>query len=255
MRSPVTGVFIAFLIWCGSSMKFKPSWLSTLVLAGLATIFCLLGRWQLDRAAGKELLEAQFANAPQASAVPADEQVQPFSRLELAGQLDTKRHFLLDNQVQRGQPGVHVLTPFQDSASGRWLLVNRGWLPMVRDRSRLPEVPVMDGGITISGHLQKFPQGGIRLGDADELDSNTWPQLVTYPDLENMARALDLPLSGWVLYLSAQSAAGFDGRNWQLTSMGPDKHRGYAVQWFALAATAFIAWMVLGVIRAKETDA
>jgi cytochrome oxidase assembly protein ShyY1 len=49
--------------------------------------------------------------------------------------------------------------------------------------------------------------------------------------------------------------AGFAGRDWQPTTMGPDKHRGYAVQWFALAATAFIAWLVLGSIRAKERNA
>ena len=43
--------------------------------------------------------------------------MQAFTRLQLAG-LDPERHFLLDNQVYRGPPGVHVLTPFQDSASG-----------------------------------------------------------------------------------------------------------------------------------------
>lgn len=236
-------------------MKFKPSWLSSLVLGALTTTFIGLGQWQVDRAQEKIELEAAFASAGTLQVLPEDANIREFTRFELRGTLDAGKHILLDNQVWRGRAGVHVLTPFREAQSGRWLLVNRGWLPLGQDRSQLPKVSAPEGQIRFAGQARPYPVGGVRLGEPEQLQKDEWPQLVTYPDHEKFSNALGLPLSRWLLYMDPESAHGFEGRDWKVTRMGPDKHRGYALQWFALATTAGIAWIVLGVKRARELEA
>ena len=41
-------------------------------------------------------------------------------------------------------------------------------------------------------------------------------------------------------------------RDWPLPSTGVDKHRGYAFQWYALAATALLFFLVTGFRRASK---
>ena len=43
-------------------------------------------------------------------------------------------------------------------------------------------------------------------------------------------------------------------RDWPLPSAGVDKHRGYAFQWYALAATAFLFFLVTGFRRASRSS-
>ena len=43
-------------------------------------------------------------------------------------------------------------------------------------------------------------------------------------------------------------------RDWPRPSFGVDKHRGYAFQWYALAATAFLFFVLTGFRRASKTD-
>ena len=40
--------------------------------------------------------------------------------------------------------------------------------------------------------------------------------------------------------------------DWPLASIGPERHLGYAVQWFALAATLLGLYLWFGVRQARE---
>ena len=171
--------------------------------------------------------------------------------MSLSGEWEGERHFLLDNQVLSGRPGVHVLSPFR-VADGSLLLVNRGWLPMAPDRRSLPTVPETRGPASLSGHLEALRTPGKRLGEEQATENSPWPRLVTWPDLDEMAGALGEPVYPKVLYLKADHPAGFEGRNWSPVVMGPKKHRAYAVQWYALCLTALVAWIVLA-MRRKTT--
>jgi surfeit locus 1 family protein len=235
-------------------MIFKPSIKLTLVLLVLALVCARLGTWQMDRKSEKQLLFQQFEEAPVLSIEDAIASSAVFARVEVAGHYDPVRHILLDNKVLDGRAGVHVLTPFvmQD---GREILVNRGWLPLPPDRRSLPDVVTDDAQRTISGVLVKPPAGGPRIGDADRLERNHWPQLVTYLDIGTVGEALDVTLESWLLQLDPADVSGFQGREWKPAVMGPEVHGGYAVQWFALAFTSLIIWIVLGVRRAKTGSA
>ena len=57
------------------------------------------------------------------------------------------------------------------------------------------------------------------------------------------------------LYLDASDAAGFEDRQWAPFTMGPDRHRAYAVQWYGLCLTAFVIWLVLGFNAGRRSAA
>ena len=149
-----------------------------------------------------------------------------------------------------GRAGVHVLTPFR-LEDGTWLLVNRGWLPIPPDRRSLPEVVTDNDSRVISGILNQPSTGGQRIGDADILVSDQWPQLVTYFELDSVSMALGIELEPWIVQLDAGDQTGFEGRQWKAAVMEPKMHGAYALQWFALAAAALVIWIVLGVRRAQ----
>lgn len=227
-------------------MNFRPSLAATVLLAALAWLFVQLGEWQWERAGEKQALLDAFDQAPVLTGLPKDPP--PFARVEVGGEWDTRRHFLLDNQVLEGRPGVHALSLFH-AGEGRYLLVNRGWLPMPADRAVLPDVPTPPGHQVLTGHLEALRTPGTRLGEPETFDPSRWPQLVTWPDRSAMGRALGENPYPLTLYLDSESPGGFAGRDWSPVVMGPNKHRAYAVQWFALGATAVVAWFVLALKR------
>jgi surfeit locus 1 family protein len=214
----------------------------------LALLFGGLGLWQLERKAEKVTLFQRFENAPELTLEHAMAQQEIFAQVEAAGRYDPERHILLDNKILDGRAGVNVLTPFilPDNSV---LLVNRGWLPLPPDRRQLPVVPTDASTRTIKGQLNRLPESGPRLGDADVLLADQWPQLVTYLDLLPVSKALNTPLAPWLVQLDASDPTGFEGRQWKAATMKPDVHGAYAFQWFSLAATAIAIWIVLGVRR------
>jgi cytochrome oxidase assembly protein ShyY1 len=238
-------------------MRFRPSIQLSLILITLAAVFLRLAIWQLDRKAEKTGLFERFAAAPSMVIEEALSGGQNMARVNAFGHYDPVRHVLLDNKIWEGRAGVQVLTPFQ-LADGRWLLVNRGWLPLPPDRIALPEVPTASAARTIHGRLMAPHADGLRLGPADSLASDRWPQLVTYFDADRIADALGVPLQPWVLWLDADDDSGFQDRQWSPAVMTPEVHGAYAVQWLALCATALIIWVALGLRRgallARQAD-
>jgi len=229
-------------------MSFRPSFKLSLILIILAALFLRLGIWQLDRKAEKSALFERFDSAPSMGVEAALAAGHQFARVEAFGRYDPTRHVLLDNRIWKGRAGVHVLTPFT-LADGRALLVNRGWLPLAPDRGSLPAVPTDATPHTLHGRLVAPVAAGPRLGEADVLASDRWPQLITYFDLAGISAALGQPLQPWIVQLDAGEASGFGDRQWAPAVMAPAVHGAYAVQWLALSITALVIWITLGLRR------
>jgi surfeit locus 1 family protein len=155
-------------------------------------------------------------------------------------------HILLDNQTLNGRTGVHVFTPFH-TLEGITILVNRGWLPMDADRRSLPDVPTTPNKTILRGILNHAPVPGRTLGEADQLDRNQWPQLVTYLNIEDVASVLETPLNGQIIQLLKSEQDGFEGRSWKPVFLSSDRHLGYAVQWYAFAILSIGLWIIVGV--------
>ena len=234
-----------------NSTAFRPSLTSTAVLALLAILFVSLGMWQTRRAAEKFDLEHRFTSADIMPLNDAITQGRRFAKVSALGNYDNTRSLLLDNQMFKGQAGVHVYTPFYTQA-GTVILVNRGWLPMGSDRTVLPQVPTPDNDILINGRLNTFPVPGRLLGDADQLHAEGWPQLVTYLNQADISSILDSPVTPWVVQLNPSEESGFADRNWAPVFLSSQKHQAYAFQWYAMATITFVLWLTGGIRRAKR---
>lgn len=217
----------------------------TLLLCLLAVLFATLGTWQTRRAVEKEVMEQQDQNATEMSLESALTQNSRFSRVSVRGIYDSRRHFLLDNQILHGRAGVYVFTPFY-TVNDSVILVNRGWLPLSPDRKNLPEIPTPKDEIVLKGILNILPVPGRILGTADKLDDSRWPQLVTYMNLSDMSASIQQPLENWIVQLSSTEQSGFEGRDWKPVFLNSDRHKAYAFQWFALTAASIIMWLYIG---------
>jgi surfeit locus 1 family protein len=233
-----------------SGRRFAPSLIGTLLaVVGIASVGHL-GFWQLSRAAEKRaILEQISAGAAQIRPLTAaDADLPRYQTVKATGRYDTSHQILLDNMPSpRGMPGYRVLTPFALSGGG-WLLVDRGWLPMGQSRSVLPKVAVADAERTIVGRLDDLPRPGLRL--ATDTGGEGWPRRMNFPERAEIERVLARPIAARILRLDPTQSDGYERTLAMPTDFGPNRHIAYAVQWFALAATMFVVYLLLS-LKAK----
>ena len=223
----------------------------------LLVLFIGLGRWQWGRAEFKQRLADDFArNATLVSELGLRRTIElpRFSKVEVAGEWDGSRQFLLDNRTRDGRAGYEVLTPLR-LAAGRWLLVNRGWVPFGGYRDQLPDVHLAAARVTIRGLLDELPQAGLAGGRAAPSTVGTWPRVTAYPRMAELAQALSVDsrrLESRVLLLDEQAAAGFQ-RGWKPFVKGPEQNWSYAIQWWSFAILLLVLYVVMNL--KKRSDA
>ena len=222
--------------------------IATPATAAAVLLFVVLGNWQLGRAAEKRVLDEEFSRAETALALPpASIAVPRYQRVAASGSYDTNHQFLLDNMSESGSAGVHVLTPLLLS-DGHAVLVDRGWVPFGATRDSLPDVGVGAATRTVSGRLDELPRPGIELAAPAGAG---WPRLTSFPEMYELANQLGRDLHPQLILLDPREPDGFM-RNWQVPGTTYVRHLGYAIQWFAFAATAIAIWLALGLRRNGE---
>lgn len=220
--------------------------LAVVVAAG----FCALGSWQLGRAQHKRAMLAEVAQVlhqrqPLPLAVAAQhERAQNLDWAAGDGRFAPGPAVLLDNQIRDGQPGVRIYRPFLPAAGGPALLVELGWQPLRGDR-RLPVVAPLRGSHRIAGLLTAPPSPGlIRAAPAMQADGDL---LVVALQPAALAAPLKLPsLAPRVLKLDPAIPIGYR-RDLDVlpNTLPPERHLGYAVQWFGLALAVLATAAVL----------
>ena len=226
-----------------------------LATAILFPVLIALGFWQLDRAAQRAALEDAYASRDERPTVdlnrddpPTDTQL-PYNA-QVVGRYQAQRQLLLDNQTSQGEVGYHVLTPLRIHGRDAVILVDRGWVPAGNDRDTLPPIPAPTERVMITGHLDDGPATGIRLG-AMAGEAQGWPLRIQYLDFDAIGQRLEGSLYHRVLRLDPDAEHGFR-RDWGPAfreGYGPERNRGYAVQWFALAATLLIVFVTVNTRR------
>lgn len=218
-----------------------------LAAAAVVIAAASLGQWQLRRADEKRALQAQLdaaaASAP--IAMPA-QRADPASldgrRVSVRGRWVAERTVFVDNRTYKGVAGFHVVTPVRIEDSALHLLVLRGWVASdPHDRLRLPAVVTPPGVVEVEGIAQTELARVLELkaSPAPGPQDRIWQNL----DLERYAKWSGLALQPLVLRQSP--GAEVDGlvRDWPVAGAMVDKHLGYAVQWFALAAATAGLWL------------
>jgi surfeit locus 1 family protein len=233
--------------------EFRPGLIPSLATLLVLPVLVSLGFWQLQRAEFKARLSVERDDALQGMPV-ALQRLKPdweqgrYHRVEAHGRYLPDRQVLLDNQILHGRPGYWVLTPFQPEGLDQLILVNRGWVPMDADRNRLPQLAVHGDIRSVIGYLDRPPRPGIRLGES-LVSREGWPLVMLEVDYDELRVRLGQPLVPMLLQLSEQAEDGFE-RDWRVTAgFGPDTHRGYALQWFSLAAVLTLLYLGLNIRR------
>ncbi len=224
--------------------------LPTLVFLGLLSLLLSLGTWQLSRAQQKrDFLQQQtqsqiIESSRLSTAIDDNVETLRYRKLDVTGHYDVEHQFLIDNQISAGKVGYFVLTPFILQGEKKAVLVNRGWIASNSDRSHLPDVSmVAEPTTTISGRANNFPSVGIKITGA-EIPTDNWPSVVQVVNSEILAKKLGYPLFAFQLELNKDLPNGFK-REWHTTTiMQPEQHTAYAVQWFALALTLTVLFIV-----------
>lgn len=233
------------------SLRTRVLWaLPTLLAAGL---FAGLGFWQAGRADQKErmaqLREDARAAGPMELARALDS---PEALLPLAVHGEVRLRpapvLLLDNQQRDGRVGVRAYA-LAEVSGGRVLVVELGWLPLAADRV-LPEVAVPTAPRSLAGLLAPWPGQGLRLAE------NAWTAdaqgrvLLAFLAREDVAHHLGVEVWNGLLQPDPSEPFGY-ARDPGLRPdpMPPERHRGYAVQWWGLSLTVIITYLILNLRR------
>lgn len=235
-----------------SSYEFRPGFVPTLAVVVVLPLLTALGFWQLHRAKETQAYLDSLRAGQQSSPLDLNNALPAYSiahhRVVIAsGHYDTTHQFLLDNQIYRGEPGYHVLTPLRLGAGGETILVDRGWIAASFDRKVLPDVTVDDRIRKIRGIVDKGPTVGIRLGQP-YVGNGSWPQRIEYVDFNYIAQALPYRVAPYLIRLDPGAEDGFV-REPPKPAMGPERNIGYAAQWFAMASAVAIIYLLVNLKR------
>jgi len=221
----------------------------------------LLGIWQMERAGQKQAeIDLRRTNTSSSLSIlqSGDTQIAEmlYRRVEIHGTFDLQQQILLDNQKHNGIPGYHVFTPLQIQGSNTYVLINRGWIKQGNDRRFIPDLPGPVDKIRIQGRVENVPSVGIKVGMPGE-SGRVWPKRVIYVDMDWVSKELGYNLLPYVVYQTSGCEYGLV-RDWRQKFQSgqritPEKHMGYAVQWFSLAGLVLIMYVILSV-RKTGTD-
>lgn len=228
-------------------------WAVLLTAASLAA-FVSLGWWQVGRAREKQALIESFQRGTQSSVelmgdITVDE-LPLYQHVRAEGQYEPARQILLDNMPsQAGKPGFRVLTPFRRQGSERLLLVDRGWVPLGATRQDLPAVFVSPEHRAVSGRLDTLPAPGVRVGEAGVAGDTHWPRVLNFPQTQDIEKVLGAQVEARIVLLDPAAPNGYE-RVWRpALQFGPERHLGYAIQWFAFAIVAVVIFIALSLRR------
>ncbi len=240
-----------------AGFDFRPALVPSMVFLVLLALLLGLGFWQLSRAAEKASLIASKAQRTQSEVRNLNETAvtieDRFAPVQVEGRYRGERQWLLDNRVVAGQVGYHVYSLFEFAGAdhGQSMLVNRGWVPVGETRQFLPNLPTPQEQVTLHGRLDRPASVGIKLATSD-LGGLAPAIVVQHLDIDDVAAAIDRELSPYALILDAQQPGALQ-YDWNyIEAMTPEKHRGYAVQWFGLAVALLIIFIGTNTKRADH---
>lgn len=232
-------------------------WLALVVVPVALVILLSLGTWQVNRLQWKESLLADIAERSKGPAIPIAEVERQLAAGEpidyrhatASGRYlnDKERHFLATFE---GQSGFYVYTPLE-FADGRYLLVNRGFVPYDRkDPATRPESQ-LEGEQTVIGlaraKLTEKPSSLVP-------DNDEKANIFYWKDLGRMAASVSLPedrVLPFFLDADATPVAGGFPRGGVTQIDLPNNHLQYAITWYGLAF-ALVAVTIAGFFRRKS---
>jgi cytochrome oxidase assembly protein ShyY1 len=235
-------------------IAFRFRWIPFVAATLLVLLGIALGQWQTRRAVEKETNEAKLLVREAAPLLVLDGRAGAiddieYRRVTVQGGFVRDWAVYLDNRPYQGVAGFYVLMPFKIAGSDTHILVQRGWTPRNPvDRARLQALSTPLGRIEVQGLIRRHPGKLLQLGHPAALRPNA---IVQNLDLAEFAQASKLALQPFLLEQLSDTHDSLV-RDWPRPSSGADRNRGYAFQWYGLAAMAALFFIVTGFRRGTK---
>ena len=234
-------------------MSFTFRFIPFLAAIVVALIALSLGNWQSRRAEEKQRLASE--QTLQAALPALDMQLLNqgkapayFRSVQMTGSFIAQWPIYLDNRPYQGKAGFYLLMPFKLKDSEKTLLVMRGWLPRdAQNRVQLPIIPTPEGELQLEGKVRESVGHVMQLGSEPVLQSGVIRQNF---EVTELSKASGLKLENFIIEQTSDAKDGLI-RDWPQPSLGMEKHRGYAFQWYGLAVTALLFFIATGIKRAS----
>jgi surfeit locus 1 family protein len=229
-------------------------WPTLMTLPAVAAALAL-GTWQVQRLHWKETLIAERQSrraAPPLAALPDrfDRAVHEFRTVRVDGLFQHDREMYLAARSFRGNPGYHVVTPFE-LTDGKTVLVNRGWIPLDRKAPETRALGNPAGKTWVEGFLRTETGPGW-FTPANEPARNFW----FWIDIPAMARAHGLDrVEAYYIEAGPQENKGGYPVGGQTRFDMPNDHLQYAITWYAVAIIGIVVYLLYHRRRARETAA
>lgn len=237
-----------------ASYHFNPGLISTIITIALLYTMISLGFWQLDRADFKETLQQKIEQRKNLPALGLDELPLPvddrrYVPAKFYARFDTQHSFLLDNKTFNGHVGYDVYTPAKISAT-RAVLVARGFVEMGETREQLPDITTPAGNIEVRGLLDLPPSRALILAKNVQ-QTEHWPAVLQYVDLDELSAVLGYELYDMVLWLEDDPTMenGVFEYDLPVLNLNAAKNNGYAFQWFAMSLALLLIYIVVNTRR------
>lgn len=256
------------------SMVFAPRLWPSVAFLVVFPILCSLGNWQLHRAQEKQQRIDQIVSikkSNQGKAFSPDQLTELYPKYQLglndlniqvSGQYLQDLTIFHDFRIHNHQVGYHVLNllkPANDirDSQSKWILINRGWVPMVNQRrDQLPSISIPKEKMTLSGITNIPDPRVLTLSDDLFLEKNQ-TILAQKLDIPLLEKKIGVQLAPFVIRLNPQNPDGFIRQWLPSTEIGTsvEKHQGYALQWFTMAAALLIIFVVVNCKRVNNNNA
>jgi surfeit locus 1 family protein len=245
--------------------QFKLKW-GFLIFCLVFFVICVsMGVWQLHRYSAKKNLLAQLTHLKVSTNI---HDVKPFQKIKIVGtyqnDLNILHHSFRDE----------VLTPLKIKGEKKLLLVDRGWVETLRDgapfETRLsvhPEERAQHASRRAQGERQlkkvsgiqqitgdiKF-LGGFQMVYGENLISRDPIIIIQKIDINDLSRITGQEFFPFIVRLDPKAPHGFK-RDWPVpsaTQVTPERHLGYAVQWFSFALILWVGYFFFCLEKKEE---
>lgn len=215
-----------------------------------------LGNWQTRRGDAKLLLQAQADAAERAAPLEIAATLSSIEsvtaslprKVRINGVFDPTGTIFLDNRMLGGVAGYYVITPLVIDHGLPAVLIDRGWKARSAGDGTNTVAP-LTGQVSIEGLAVPRPSKLLELGNAPKVEvPGIWQNL----DYDAYEKATKRSVARFVVRQAGAARIDVaDGlrREWPQPASGVAKHRGYAFQWYALAAlisalATYFGWKV-----------
>ncbi len=216
-------------------------------------LFCMLGVWQLHRYAYKKTLLVHYQQAIQAKYQPFTQLIiskkdLAFQKTQVQGEYLNQLTMFLQNRFYHDQLGYDVLTPFRIKNDSTLLLIDRGWVAGSANKIPADIPPALQNSAL--GYIKLLNEYQFMLGE-NILNFDKKSIVMQKIDTVQLGKILHQSFYPFVLRLSADESAGFI-RDWPIVMFMPERHMGYAIQWFVMAIVLLIAYCGFCLERLKK---